>query len=579
MPDVRLMASRRYAEGQERRRAFLEHLREHKDVMAACDHVGVTAAAYKKWRARHPEFAVQADVARVGEEAAAARKTKDPGFAEFRHRYFGMESLWFQLQAIEAYETCPPGNIVLLLWPPEHGKTSLFEDYASYKLAVVPHWRFSVGSGGINMSRKILGRVRARMSLGSPFPEYLRDYGPFAPQTRTAPQPWGADYFSVFRKGSFDERDYSMVALGFSSNIAGTRTDHLHVDDPQELKTLSQTESRFDVFRQDWLTRPGESGITTINGTRVGEGDIYQRIEEEYDSDLLRVVRFPAIVYNSVTEQQEPLWPYDETTGKGWTMEMLDRLRRKIGDEAWARNYMQAPLDSQLKTFTDEGIAPALNTLRSLDHPPTAHASCAVAVDPAIAGRNATMLAEFQSEKMVVLDIWEDTTFTHNGQIIGRIRDAVVSGSQSNATVTDVVVETMAFQKGLERDPEMERLADSWGFNVRPHLTGNNKYDENIGIPSLATAVRRGEIELPFAGDDRTQYWVGELIRQMKQWKPHVRGNRVRMDLLMTLWFLWIVWQERGRGDDGQGSEAFRFAGLPFRPTKMGLMTPGGRRV
>ena len=129
------------------------------------------------------------------------------------------------------------------------------------------------------MARKILGRIRSRMEPHGPFPKYVAKYGPFVPQNqsgRKTAQSWGADYFNVFKKASHDERDYSMVSLGWRSKIAGTRTDHLHIDDIQSRVSLNLTEQMFEIFRQDWLTRPGENGRTSINGTRVGEGDFYE---------------------------------------------------------------------------------------------------------------------------------------------------------------------------------------------------------------------------------------------------------------------------------------------------------------
>lgn len=139
-----------------------------------------------------------------------------------------------------------------------------------------PEFRITVGSEGQDMSRKILHRVRSRMEAHGPYPAYVAQYGPFTPQNdsgRRTLQPWGADYFNIFKKAEHDERDYSMVGLGWRSKIAGTRTDHLHVDDIQSRVSLNLSEQMLDVFRQDWLSRPGENGRTTINGTRVGEGD------------------------------------------------------------------------------------------------------------------------------------------------------------------------------------------------------------------------------------------------------------------------------------------------------------------
>jgi hypothetical protein len=96
----------------------------------------------------------------------------------------------------------------------------------------------------------------------------------------------------------------------------------------------------------------------------------------------------------------------------------------------------------------------------------------------------------------------------------------------------------------------------------------------------VALMMKRGEIELPYGGDHRTRYWIDELIRQCKTWRPRLRGNKHRQDLLMALWFGWILWRERGasHNDPQQTEHEFQFQGLPWSPTGAGLLVPGGKR-
>lgn len=569
----------RFEESAERRRLFLEAMEEEHSLKIAYARAGITDTTYRRWRSVYPDFAKKVDALK----AFGVRDdgTIDPGFAAFRLRYFRMKSYWFHLMAIDAYEKTRPGNITLILWPPEHGKTSLFEDYASYKLAVDPNYRFTIGSEKQDMSRKVLRRVKNRMSEGGPYREYVAKWGPFAPQvgegSRT--QPWGADYFDVFKKQGHDERDYSMVALGMTSAIAGTRTDHLHVDDPQSLKSFQKnpekhSEEMLEVFRQDWLTRPGENGRTTINGTRVGEGDFYELLMEEFDEDILKVIKFPAIRYDELAGENRPLWEYDaeesERQGRhvGWTMEMLERQRKKVGEEAWARNYMQQPRAGTDRTFGDDVINKALNPLRSVDHGAPDGGSCIITIDPGF-GHNATSLLHISPDTLSVVDMVDDIKFTSNEQIFGRLEDFLHRSLAMGSHVTDVVIETMAFQKGLATDRQLRELQDRFGFAIREHLTGVNKYDENIGIPSMARDFRLGRIDIPYAEDDYTRQMADALIGQLKAWKPKKRGTELRQDLVMALWFGWIVWRDRKSWVE-QTATSFSFSGMPYKPTGSG---------
>ena len=545
--------------GESTRALFMEGLREHGKIEAACRIAGVTRSAYDKWRQRIPDFAERADAVRH-EALQRGDNTWDGSFASFRGQFFDHMSPWFHIQAIDAYENTPPGNMTVILWPPEHGTPTLAEDYFCYKLATNPEFRITVGSEGQDMSRKILSRIRSRMEPHGPYPRYVAKFGPFVPQNqsgRKTAQSWGADYFDVFKKQRFDERDYSMVGLGWRSKIAGTRTDHLHIDDIQSRVSLNLTEQMFEVFRQDWLTRPGENGRTTINGTRVGEDDFYQRVMEEIDTDLLQVIKFPAIITNKQGEP-EPLWP------EMFTMEKLDRIRRKVGEEAWSRNYMQEPSSSMSATFTDDSIQKCLNPLRSVNHEPPKNCSIYIGLDPALGSNNCVVAATPHEGKLKILFVREDTGLTRNEQILGVVEDAVLQCMRNGASVSDVVIEAMVFQKGLSRDERLIEMTNRYAFRVREHLTGVNKYDETIGVPSMALSFMRGEIDIPYADDKSTRHMVDQLIRQLKAWRPLKRGTRLRQDQVMALWFIWILWRQRKQSFDVDSSQ-FNFKGLPWK--------------
>ena len=550
--------------GLKTRELFLEALANTGMIPDACLIAGVTRSAYEKWRQRIPDFSAKADAVRMKALESSGQPIEiDGSFQTFRHEYFNHSSPWFHLKAIEAYENTPPGNITLILWPPEHGKTTLAEDYFCYKLATNPEFRITVGSEGQDMARKILGRIRSRMEPTGPFPRYVAKYGPFVPQNasgRKTSQAWGADYFNVFKKARHDERDYSMVSLGWRSKIAGTRTDHLHIDDIQSRVSLNLTEQMFEIFRQDWLTRPGEKGRTSINGTRVGEDDFYERLMKEIDGDILNVIRFPAIVTNDLGEP-EPLWP------EMFPMEALERIRRKVGEEAWSRNYMQQPSAASEATFSDESIQKCLNPLRSTLHDPPKDCTVYIGLDPALGSNNCVVAATPHEGKLKILFVREDIGLTRNEQILGVVEDAILRCQRNGSTVSDVVIEAMVFQKGLARDERLIEMTAQYGFRIREHLTGVNKYDETIGVPSMALSFMRGEMDIPYADDPPTRHQADELIRQLKSWRPFKRGTRLRQDQVMALWFIWILWRQRKQAFSVDTNQ-FNYNALPWHKTQ-----------
>jgi len=154
--------------------------------------------------------------------------------------------------------------------------------------------------------------------------------------------------------------------------------------------------------------------------------------------------------------------------------------------------------------------------------------------------------------------------------------NSVVYEMNRTARVTDLVIEAMNFQRGLARDERLREMQQHYGFAVREHLTGLNKYDENVGVPSMVTSFIKGDIVLPWAADDYTRNEVGELIRQLKAWKPKARGNKLRQDRVMALWFAWILWQSRWKAtpDGGHGEGWKRH--VPWGRAKSGYQTTTG---
>jgi hypothetical protein len=568
-----------HGNGVKRRKEFLNALAHGMTVDEALSHVGsMSRETIKSWRMRDPVFKGKM------EEIILERTIRDDpalsdvdiSFEEFRWTFLKRRTPGFQTEITQAYQNTPPGNILLILIPPEHGKTTLFEDYACYKLAVNPNYRITVGSEASSLSEKILGRVKNRMEPEGPYPRFVEHWGPFVPQLdtgRKTRQPWGSKWFNVAKKAAHDERDYSMVALGFGSQIRGTRTDHLHVDDPQSIKTLNQTEQMLENFRNDWLTRPGERGITTINGTRVGPGDFYEELIRQFEDmpGIFQLIKMPAIRYDQDLEEHIPLWP--KRGGHGYTMEMLDRIRRKTGEEAWARNYMMEPRAKSMGTFTEDMVDRCKNYQRRAGEVAVEGAPFVITIDPSLIGVNCIMSMQLTPEKIYVVDIMEDTQLQRNEQIMARLEAMCLKIRGRGGAITDCIVEAKNFQLGLARDDRLREIADVYRFNLREHLTGVNKYAEDVGVPTMATSFMREYVDLPYADDAYTRELTNALSNQLLNWRPFAKGNVLRQDQVMALWFGWIFWDMRRR-QNGCDASSFKMHGLPWQPTNSGLIVP-----
>jgi hypothetical protein len=479
----------------------------------------------------------------------------------------------------------PRGNILLVLWPPGHGKTTTFENHANRKLALNPAWRFLVASESQGISKKINGRVMDRMNPLGPTPGYVADFGPFMPESgQSVRQPWTEERFRVYRARTSDQRNYSMEAVGAGGSVVSARTDHAHVDDLQSTKTIGLTEKFATWFRQDLLSRPGEEGITSVCGTRVGDSDFYETLLEDTDlGDIMKVITLPAVITDNDTGEQQPLWEGVHT------LESLDRIRRKVGQDVWDRNWMQKPGASRdgKGTFNREMVDackdPELSVERlpgeGLDYDPVIF----IGVDPALGGKNVIMAVMATPDgKLVPVRIREDVGFERNEQIMGAL-ESVVRWCNTTGTVTNVIIEDKNFQLGLKNDERLRDMARTYGFAIPGHMTGWNKYDPDIGVASMTTSFIRREIKIPWSPDEQTRHVMGEFCRQLFAWKPGVRGSKLRQDQVMAFWFVWMLWRSRRKSIDSAQTRSANGHGFTrqtggWKMTDMGLYTPMGVR-
>lgn len=559
----------------ERRLEFLEQLRQGASVSLACERLGVQYRTYQSWRERHKSFAAKADEAKL---LAETNETVDwdgtP--ASFHMKYFGRRLTWFQLLMINELEQMPMGNIVMGLWPPDHGKTSTFEDHATRKLAEDPSWRNLTVSESREIAAKILGAVMNRLDPMGPTPGLVDRFGPFKPDGRASGQPWSELRFRVWKARHMDQRDFSMAALGITSRaVLSSRSDHVHMDDIQSAQTLNRTEQIETRVRQDFFSRAGEHGRISLFGSRVGDDDVWERLEDddELDHTIMKVIKLRAIQTDHETGDVTALWP------ERYDLDQLDRIRRKSGQESFDRNYMMAPGASTKgqRTFGKVAVEPSKRAEHSLLHRPERGAICYATLDPSIAGKNCVMLLEATADhKLIVRRIVERVDLYNNAQVIGSVENVVDWAEAGGAEVTDLVIEEMAFQKGLMQDEALVDLRAKHRFNIHGHKTGINKYDADIGIPSMVESFNRGEIILPWADDDYTRTMITQLTSQLYKWKPYVKGNKLRQDMVMCLWFGWILWRTRWKepAQSRKNTSGFKKAGLPWAPTSSGLFVP-----
>lgn len=520
------------------------------------DHLAINKYTWISWKARYPDWW---DEVRAALSVAGAHfHGYDGSFVSFRKHYLQTTTPGFQAVVAHKIEEAEEGEVTMILMPPEHGKTTLLEDWCTYKLATNPEFRITVASASVEHPQKVLLRVRNRLEADGPFPDLVEHFGPFAPAHSRSAQVWGQRYFNVAKRKAFDERDYSMRAIGVTGSVQGTRCDLLLIDDVQSLRDVEQTIKRFEILRQDFLSRPSVFGRTVIIGTRVDTMDVYRELREKDVIDHL----FTVPAYDVAAS---PLWPAPTAKPKKNKPETLPpkgvkflwserytpfqyaTLRYRIGEVAWARNYMQHPEAAARMTFDEETTKAMRDESRSAIAEPRPlddgqQVPIVIGVDPAIGGGNGIVSATMRPNKMEVLHCQLDYELTKYSQIIELIEENCHRFSTLQSYIAVVVVEDKAFQRGLLRDDRMIEVADRFGFRIVPNTTGKEKTDPNIGIPSMPLAMQRNQITIPWA-DEYSQEVMQPLLNHLHQWRPNVDPAKLPQDLVMALWFAYRQWR------------------------------------
>lgn len=529
-----------------RKQRYLYHLARTGSTEKAREAVGVAASTVERWRSEDDEF--RAAYSNLVASAAGNRPRERPrgsveDFIAFRRHYFGMETYYHQRLIVEAIWSLPPQGKVMVLVPPEHGKTTLVEDLCCYILAHDPNHRITVVSGAAGHARKMLRRVKSRMWTGEdaePTP-YQADFGPFyVPMQERLGKPWSQNHIVVF-KADHDERDYSLEARAWRSIIQGTRVDTLIVDDIQAYNTSNQTEEMLATFRQDMLTRVGRHGRVVIVGTRVGEGDFYDRLISDGVVDNL--VAAPATDVAHVVEcdcdlgiqHERPLCP------ELWDSHSLAVRRRDVGETVWWTTYQQRPRHIQRATFDLPVVEAAKDHARRVEATHTGEHPVIVSVDPALGGGNAVLAVACHPDRMELLDLAVDWSLSATEEIL-----AIVETFAARYRPAVVIVEADTQQKHIVNDTRMHDLARSYGFSVASHLTRGEKADPVLGVAAMASAFFRRQVSIPW-GDEWSRKRFMPLVEQLLAWKPGAR--HLVQDAVMALWFAWRWWTRHTTAD------------------------------
>lgn len=531
------------------------------------------------WRRKYPDFAQQERVLTSARMRGGLRptqrihpKSRDPVdmmspevFAHWRKEMFGFDTYYHQrmiVRELHAAMVAKDLGIVLILVAPDHGKTTTLVDWACRRLSVEDNLRMVVLQENQKRGRRFLGRVKGRMTTNGP---YIADHGrPFyvAGQEKSG-KVWSADAIKLYDFDA-DEADFSLEALGWTSQVSGQRIDCLIVDDIQSLKSLSRTAQMFEIFQQDFLSRiTTDKGMIVVVGTRVGPGDFYEKLMNEGLVD--RTIELPA--HNGTVTDCElgeecthpELTHYEPLAPEMITPHKLMNKERHVGKSAWARNWMQRPQDDSTAPFPAPLVDAAYDDNLDIGQLRPGGATV-LGIDPAIVGNCVLAVGGYYPDRIELIDMVIRSDLGSTDGIFNMIEQSVQRYHPQT-----VVIETNSWQILFQNDSRLRAMAKTYGFRIEPNDTGKLKNDEVLGVATMANSLGRGE--LVFTGTEAGRRRLELFDAEVKAWRPYVRNSIIAHDTVMATWFIWRYWYEQRHRAQPSSSDFASPRRLPWTPT------------
>lgn len=313
--------------------AFIEQIKEGKNINAALDKVDRKRKTYEEWRRRDKDFAAKVDQARqLQQKDRGVIRGERMGFAEWRKKYLGVETYWHQLQWVDLLEGREPRDLhdaqvfelrklnrLLINCPPFHGKSvTLSIDYVVYRLCMDPGFRVIIISAGAELAKDFLFGVKQRLTS----PDFLEMQKAYAPDGgwEATSESWtesrivfGAAVRAQSSK-AFHEKDANVIALGMRSKVYGRRADLILVDDGVDTTNVAEHAKQLKWLRSMVESRLEAGGKLLVIGTRVASMDLYSELRnpENYANGSVpwTYLASPAILYEGETpDQHVTLWP------------------------------------------------------------------------------------------------------------------------------------------------------------------------------------------------------------------------------------------------------------------------------
>lgn len=556
---------------------ILRNLRKGMTAKAASEDAGRTEKSYEYYRRIDPEFKRQVD--EIRRLRAGAPRPTVPNFQRFCERYLGIKLYRHQLQWFDLLEGRPPRDLhpsqvyepkrptrLIVNTPPFHAKSmTITIDYATWRIVCNPNVQIVVVSQTEDMAKKFLYAIKDRLGSASRQFQELKDtFGPVDGYDGNGAI-WRQDSIYVNPElRTRGQKDPTVQALGIGGQIYGARADLIILDDCVTGKNFHEFEKQINWIQNEVVSRV-KYGMLLIVGTRLAAQDLYSEIRKpQYYSSGVSPWTYltqPAVLeFAEDPKDWVTLWPRTNVEPEEgalqfpadengeypmWDGAILAQVRSDTSAENWARVYMQAQVSTTM-TFTQAMVDGCTNELRIAGpmvegrrgHRPEGMAGLYViaGLDPAPTNYTAAVVlgVDRATGKRYVLDVWNKFS-----ALPSEIRDLVKAWTMRYG-IMEWRIEENGLNKYISQDEEIVRWCRARGTQVQGHYTGQNKWDPQFGVATMANLFLGHErgialMELPTR---RGNAGVQALVEELLTWYPTPgTKNMPKQDCLMALWF------------------------------------------
>ena len=560
----------------------LELLAQGATVVDAMKAVGRNDVTFRQWSMADPDFKDKADKARLSGKGIKTNlaNLKDISFEDFSEQFletklFDHHKSWIDLVEGKEPRFIHPSmtyeqaatNRILINVPPEHAKSTVLTiNYVTYRLSVDPNVRIIIVSKTQGMARKFLSAIKTRLS----HPNWTKmqvSFGPNGGYKADSPT-WSADMIYLGAGRDSGEKDPTVQALGFGSQIYGARADLIILDDVVMNANAHEWEKQIEWLQKEVITRLGRHGKLLIVGTRVAPIDLYKMIRDPDQwtggKSPFTYMAMPSVLeFDEDPKKWKTLWPWtdraegeqDEPNEQGlypkWDGPSLFTRRSEVAPSVWAMVYQQEDVQSD-SIFSPTIVAGCVNGMRKRGplkkdtpgHPKNVDSTYTIiGFDPAVTGRSAFVAVSYNRAdgRIYVLDCINMVDPTPQKE------NALIKEWVERFKPQEFRVEINAHQKYYAMDTELRDYLASYGCQLNSHFTGKNKWDVGFGVASMASlfgSAKDGRfqdnniLELP---SNEGSEGLKSLVQQLIIWKPDTKNPT---DCVMALWFAVIRCRE-----------------------------------